>query len=112
MGTFINNNKEIKTNKNSRILLKLPNCNYYLVAEKWNTMPDHEEIDITIEDEKGTVIQDIVRVEPTIKKCNEKSTEHDTKMTTVKVYKDEYDEDYTDIFHIRVYDDEEEITNN
>ena len=84
---------------------------YKLVAERVNTIPDHDEIDVVIEDRDGTVIQDIVRVEPTVKKCCVFSTEHDAKMATVKVYKDEYDEDYTDIFHIKVYDDSEETTN-
>ena len=84
---------------------------YKLVAERVNTMPGHDEIDIVIEDQNGVVIQDIVRVEPTIRKINLTSTEHDIKMTTVKVYKDEYDEDYTDIFHIKVYDEGEETTN-
>lgn len=84
---------------------------YKLVAERLNTMPGHDEIDITVEDQYGTIIQDIVRVEPTIKNCNEKSTEHEEKMTTIKAYKDEYNEDYTDIFKIKVYDDGEETTN-
>lgn len=84
---------------------------YKLVAERCNTMPGHDEIDIVIEDLDGTVIQDIVSVEQTIRKVNLTSTEHDIKMTTVKVYKDEYNEDYTDIFHIKVYDDGEETTN-
>lgn len=84
---------------------------YKLVAERVNAMPDHDEIDIVIEDKNGTVIQDVVIIEPTIKRCNEESTKHDEKMTTVKVYKDEYDEGYTDIFHIKVYDDGEETTN-
>lgn len=84
---------------------------YKLVAERVNTMPGHDEIDIVIEDQDGTVIQDIVRIEPTIKDCNKKSTKHEIKITTVKVYKDEYSEDYTDIFHIKVYDDGEETTN-
>ena len=84
---------------------------YKLVAERVNTMPGHDEIDIVIEDQVGTVIQDIVRVEPTICKFSLTSTKHDNKMTTVKVYKDEYSEDYTDVFHIKVYDDAEETTN-
>ena len=85
---------------------------YKLVAERFNTMPDHDEIDITIEDQHGTVVQDIVRVEQQVLNCNETSTLHETKMTCVKVYSDECDEDYTYIFHIRVYDDDEITTNN
>ena len=112
-------NKDIRINMpkwQKRIEIPLEgigqNGEYYkLVAERVNTILDHDEIDIVVEDQDGTVIQDIVKVEPTIKKCNENSTEHEKKMTTVKVYKDEYDEDYTDIFHIKVYDDGEETTN-
>ena len=85
---------------------------YKLVATRENSMPDHDEIDIVVEDQDGTVIQDIVRVEPTVKKCLAFSTEHNNKMATVKVYKDEYNEDYTDAFNIKVYDDGEETTNN
>lgn len=84
---------------------------YKLVAERCNTMPGHDEIDIIIEDQYGTVVQDIVRVEQQILNCNETSTLHETKMACVKVYGDECDEDYTEVFHIRVYDDGEEITN-
>lgn len=84
---------------------------YKLVAERVNTMPDHDEIDIVIEDQYGTVIQDVVRVEQTVKNIDQKTTTHIDKTTTVKVYKDEYDEDYTDVFHIKVYDDAEETTN-
>lgn len=111
MGVFIKNKEEVKENKATRMIMKLPGCKYYLVAEKWNTMPNHEEIDIVIEDENGVVVQDVVRVEPTIRRCDENKTEHDVKMTTVKVYNDEYNEDYTHIFHIHVYDDNEETTN-
>lgn len=82
---------------------------YKLVAERCNTMPDHDEIDIVIEDQNGTVIQDIVRVEPAIKTVDPIS--HVNKTACVKVYNDEYNEDYTDIFHIKVYDDDEETTN-
>ena len=84
---------------------------YKLVAERCNTMPGHDEIDITIEDLDGTVIQDIVRVEQTVHDVTETSITHVTKNVCVKVYKDEYDENYTDIFHINVYDDQEETTN-
>ena len=111
MGIFKKNQEEVKENKATRIIMKLPCCKYYLVAEKWNTMLGHEEIDIVIEDENGVVVQDVVRVEPTIKRCDENKTEHDVKMTTVKVYNDEYDEDYTHIFHIHVYDEDEKTEN-
>lgn len=85
---------------------------YKIVAERVNTMPDHDEVDIVIEDQDGTVIQDVVRVEQTVKNTNQNATTHINKTMTVKVYKDEYDEDYTDVFHIKVYDDAEETTNN
>lgn len=84
---------------------------YKLVAERCNTMPGHDEIDVVIEDQNGVVIQDIVRVEPAIKNCDENSTTHQSKTTCVKVYGDEYNEDYTNIFDIKVYDDGEETTN-
>lgn len=82
---------------------------YKLVAERCNTMPGHDEIDIVVEDQNGTVIQDIVRVEPAIKTVDHIS--HVNKTACVKVYNDEYNEDYTDMFHIKVYDDGEETTN-
>lgn len=82
---------------------------YKLVAERCNTMPGHDEIDIVVEDQYGTVIQDIVRVEPVVKTVDPIS--HVDKTACVKVYNDEYNEDYTDIFHIKVYDDGEEMTN-
>ena len=113
-------NKDLRQNMpkwQNRIELPLEgvgknNETYKLVASREHSMPDHDEIDIVIEDQDGTVIQDIVRVEPTIRKVNLTSTTHESKMATVKVYKDEYDEDYTDIFNIKVYDDGEETTNN
>lgn len=82
---------------------------YKLVAQRCNTMRGHDEIDIVIEDQDGTVVQDVVRVEPAIKTIDPIS--HVNKTACVKVYNDEYNEDYTDIFHIKVYDDEEETTN-
>lgn len=84
---------------------------YKLVAERYNTMPGHDEIDIVVEDQDGTVIQDIVRVESSIRNTQTVPIKHEIKTACVKVYKDEYDEDYTDIFHIKVYDDAEETTN-
>lgn len=82
---------------------------YKLVAERLNTMPGHDEIDIVVEDQDGTVIQDVVRVEPAVKTVDPIS--HVNKTACIKVYNDEYSEDYTDIFHIKVYDDGEEMTN-
>ena len=84
---------------------------YKLVAERCNIMPGHDEIDIVIEDQDGTVVQDIVRIEQSILHVRETSVKHENKVTCVKVYGDEYNEDYTNIFHIKVYDDAEETTN-
>ena len=39
-----------------RVELQLPDERYKLVAEKCNTMPGHEEIDIIIEDQFGNVV--------------------------------------------------------
>lgn len=79
---------------------------YKLVAERCNTMPDHDEIDIVIEDQNGTVIQDVVRVEPAIIECDENSTLHADKTVQTKVYANKYDEDYTDTFIVDVYEEE------
>ena len=79
---------------------------YKLIAERCNTMPGHDEIDIFIEDCFGTVIQDVVRVEPTAKSWTTNPVEHEDKMTSVKVYSDEKDEDYTYIYDIKVYEEE------
>lgn len=84
---------------------------YKLVAERCNTMPGHDEIDIIVEDQYGTVIQDIVCVEPTVKAWTD-PVEHENKMTSVKVYSDEKDEDYTCTYDIKIYDGAEEKTNN
>jgi len=85
---------------------------YKLVAERCHTMPGHDEIDIVVEDQYGAVIQDIVRVEPAVKAWTTSPVEHEDKMTSVKVYSDEKDEDYTYIYDIKVYDGAEEKTNN
>lgn len=85
---------------------------YKLVAERCHAMPGHDEIDIVVEDQYGTVIQDIVRVEPTVKAWTTNPVEHEDKMTSVKVYSDEKDEDYTYIYDIEVYDGAEENKNN
>lgn len=84
---------------------------YKLVAQRWNTAPGHDEIDIFIEDCFGTVIQDVVSVEPTVKSWTTDPVGHEDKMTSVKVYSDEKYEDYTYIYDIKVYDDAEETTN-
>lgn len=94
-----------------RIKMQLPNSNYCVVAEINESMPNHKEIDVVIEDKDGVVIQDIVRVEPTVSKMDMDNTEHDRDVLTVYLYEDEYNEDYTKKTHISVYKDCEEDTN-
>lgn len=79
---------------------------YKLVAQRWNTAPGQDEIDIFIEDCFGTVIQDVVSVEPTVKSWTTNPVEREDKMASVKVYSDEKDEDYTYIYDIKVYEEE------
>jgi len=79
---------------------------YKLIAERVNTMPGHDEIDIFIEDHLGVVVQDIVRVEQeTVKSQKTTTVEHENKIVSVKLYTDETSEDYTYDYTIRVYDD-------
>lgn len=87
-----------------RIELQLPDERYKLVAEINETMPNHQEIDVTIEDVDGVVIQDIVRAEPTVSKMDIDNTEHKKDAVTVCLYEDEYDEDYTKKVDIGIYD--------
>lgn len=89
--------------ENKRIKMQLPNSKYFVVAEINETMPNHQEIDVTIEDRNGVVIQDIVRVEPTVSKMDIDNTEHDQDVMTVYIYEDEYDEDYTQKKTIGIY---------
>lgn len=89
--------------KTKRIKMQLPNSKYFVVAEINETMPNHQEIDVTIEDGDGVVIQDIVRVEPTVSKMDIDNTEHDQDVVTVYIYEDEYDEDYTQKKTIGIY---------
>ena len=97
--------------KTKRIKMQLPGSKYFVIAEINETMPNHQEIDVMIEDKDGIVIQDIVRVEPTVSRMDINNTEHDKDVLTVYLYEDEYDEDYTKQAHIRVYKDSEETTN-
>ncbi len=87
-----------------RIELQLPDERYKLVAEINKTMPNHQEIDVTIEDVDGVVIQDIVRAESTVSKMDIDNTEHKKDAVTVYLYEDEYDEDYTKKVDIGIYD--------
>ena len=87
-----------------RVELQLPDERYKLVAEKCETMPGHEEIDIIIEDQFGNVIQDIVRVQPKVVKLAPEKVFHDKNHVTAYLYEDECDEDYTKKADIEIYD--------
>lgn len=87
-----------------RVELQLPDERYKLVAEKCNTMPGHEEIDIIIEDEFGNVVQDIVRVQPKIVELTPEKVFHDKNHVTAYLYEDECNEDYTKKVDIEIYD--------
>lgn len=87
-----------------RVELQLPDERYKLVAEKCNTMPGHEEIDIIIEDQFGNVVQDIVRVQPKVVELAPEKVFHDKNHVTVYLYEDECNEDYTRKVDIEIYD--------
>ena len=87
-----------------RVELQLPDERYKLVAEKCNTMPGHEEIDIIIEDQFGNVVQDIVRVQPKVAELTPEKVFHDKNHITAYLYEDECDEDYTKKVDIKIYD--------
>jgi hypothetical protein len=87
-----------------RVELQLPDERYKLVAEKCETMPGHEEIDIIIEDQLGNVVQDIVRVQPKVIKLAPERVFHDKNHVTAYLYEDECDEDYTKKVDIEIYD--------
>ena len=87
-----------------RVELQLPDERYKLVAEKCNTMPGHEEIDIIIEDQFGNVVQHIVRVQPKVVKLTPEKVFHDKNHVTAYLYEDECDEDYTKKVDIEIYD--------
>ena len=87
-----------------RVELQLPDERYKLVAEKCNTMPGHEEIDIIIEDQFGNVVQDIVRVQPKVVELTPGKVFHDKNHVTAYLYEDECDEDYTQKVDIGIYD--------
>ena len=87
-----------------RVELQLPDERYKLVAEKCNTMPGHEEIDIIIEDQFGNVVQDIVRVQPKVVELTPGKVFHDKNHVTAYLYEDECDEDYTKKVDIEIHD--------
>ena len=83
--------------------IQLPDERFVLVATVQETMPNHKELDVVIEDKDGCVVQDVVRVEPTISKMDMDNTEHDQDVVTVYLYEDEFDEDYTQKKVIGIY---------
>ena len=87
-----------------RIELQLPDERFKLVAVKDNSMPRHEEIDIFIEDQSGSIIQDIVRVQPKVVELTPDRVFHDKNHVTAYLYEDEHDEDYTKKVDIAIYD--------
>ena len=87
-----------------RVELQLPDERYKLVAEKCETMPGHEEIDIIIEDRFGNVVQDIVRVQPKVVELTPERVFHDKNHVTTYLYEDKCDEDYTRKIDIEIYD--------
>lgn len=87
-----------------RVELQLPDERYKLVAEKCNTMPGHEEIDIIIEDQFGNVVQDIARVQPKVVELTPGKVFHDKNHVTAYLYEDECDEDYTKKVDIEIHD--------
>ena len=87
-----------------RVELQLPDERYKLVAEKCNTMPGHEEMDIIIEDQFGNVVQDIARVQPKVVELTPGKVFHDKNHVTAYLYEDECDEDYTKKVDIEIHD--------
>jgi hypothetical protein len=96
--------KDLEKTSN-RIEMELPDKRFKLVAELYETMPGHNEIDILIIDESTCVIQDIVRVSPMVKECELDETILDKDNVTAYLYEDEYDEDYTRKVTIGIYKD-------
>lgn len=95
---------KILEKETEKVELQLPDERYKLVAEKCETMPGHEEIDIIIKDQFGNVVQDIVRVQPKVVELTPEKVFHDKNHVTVYLYEDELDEDYTKKVDIEIYD--------
>ena len=89
--------------KAQKLKIQLPDERFVLVASIQETMPNHEEIDIVIEDRNGCVVQDIVRVNPLVERICDDKTIHNEDCVTVYLYEDEFDEDYTQKKVIRIY---------
>lgn len=101
-----NSDKKIKIleKETEKVELQLPDERYKLIAEKCETMPGHEEIDIIIKDQFGNVVQDIVRVQPKVVELTPEKVFHDKNHVTAYLYEDELDEDYTKKVDIEIYD--------
>lgn len=95
---------KILEKETEKVELQLPDERYKLIAEKCNTMPGHEEIDIIIEDQFGNVVQDIVRVQPKVIESTLGKVFHDKNHVTAYLYEDECDENYTKKVDIEIYD--------
>lgn len=94
--------------KPMQLKIKLKDSDYTIVAEKLEIEPEVEQICIYIAYKDGTYVQDIITVEQstmTNKKIPIKN------QIIAKVWRDEWNEDYTDLIPINVYTDNEEIIN-
>lgn len=89
----------------NRIEMELPDKRFKLVAELYESMPGHKEIDVLVIDENTCVIQDIVRVSPTVEEYKPNETILNKDNITTYLYEDEYDEDYTRKSIIGIYKD-------
>lgn len=96
---------EVSERTSNRIEMELPDKRFKLVAELYESMPGHKEIDVLIIDESTCVIQDIVRVSPTVEEYKSDETILNEDNITTYLYEDEYDEDYTKKIIIGIFKD-------
>ena len=94
--------------KPTQIKMKLKDSDYTIIAEKLEVEPGVEEICVYVTYKDGTCVQDIVAIGQPI--IGNKKTPIKNQMI-VKVWRDEWSEDYTDLIPIGIYTDNEEITN-
>lgn len=87
-----------------RIEIEMPNGTK-LVAEV-NADPDYKEIFIGLEDKDGVWIQDLAIVGEKYKYTDSGEKETIDGEYTIKVYSDEYTEDYTHEFDVKEYKEE------
>jgi hypothetical protein len=87
----------------NRIEMELPDKRFKLVAELYESMPGHKEIDVLVIDENTCVVQDIVRVSPMVEEHKPDKTILNKDNITTYLYEDEYDEDYTRKTIIGIY---------